>query len=132
MAASHQRRVGGENCEDAGKRLLECLSEIELCKSFAELLQLVERVTAPVTRFGSLARYDTTLRIGAKLTTPEVNVMPTVVYLHAGTMEGARNLGFDVDQEFLTMEEIAELHPELLRLKEAYHIENFLCCSLHF
>src|SRR5947209_5381382 len=36
----HQRRVGGENCEDAGKRLLECLSEIELCKSFAELLQL--------------------------------------------------------------------------------------------
>jgi hypothetical protein len=25
----HQHRVGGENCGDAGRRLLECLSEIE-------------------------------------------------------------------------------------------------------
>ena len=128
---SHQHRVGGDSCGDAAKRLLECLSEIEKCKGFDELLTLVRQATQPVTRFGDHAQYDTTLRIAAKLTTPEAILMPKVVYLHAGTREGARQLGFDTTQEFLTMQEIEQHHPELLRLKEPYHIENFLCCSLH-
>ena len=127
----HQHRVGAEICAIAAERLVACQTEIESCKSFDELLDLIGRETADVEGFGVLARYDTALRIGAKLTTPEINVMPTVVYLHAGTKEGARRLGFYTDQEYLTMEEIAELHPELLRLEKPDYIESFLCWSLH-
>ena len=127
---SHQRRCGPEALAEAADRLSLCLPEIELCNSFDQLLKLVERETDDVERFGDLAQYDTTLRIGAKLTTSEVNVLPTVVYLHAGTREGARKLGFEVNQAFLTLQEIEKRHPELLRLKEPYHIENFLCCSI--
>ncbi|MDZ4684040.1 MAG: hypothetical protein SH850_03060 [Planctomycetaceae bacterium] len=121
----HQHRVGKFKLAEAYKRLEPLLAQIEKCDSFDSLLSLIRQATKDIPRFGDLAEYDTALRIGARL-----GKLPTVVYLHAGTKAGAKRLGFDTSQEYLTMQEIEVRHPELLRLKEPHHIENFLCCSI--
>jgi len=117
----HQRRVGCEVLARGKDRLLKCLPEIESRADFEGVLLVVVRETKPVRRFGTLARYDTALRIGAKL-----NKLPTMVYLHAGTKRGAKLLGLGTTRDVLTMWEVSELCPDLQEL-EPHHIENFLC-----
>ena len=114
----HQRRVGKDVLAQAKDVLLQRLTEIEKCCNFAQLIDLVKQSTEAIDRFGSLAVYDTALRIGAKL-----NRLPEVVYLHAGTRTGAKALDLDTSQPFLR---IAEL-PEPLRQLEPHEIEDFLC-----
>jgi hypothetical protein len=123
---SHQRRPGRTVLAQAAGRLSACLPEIRACKTFEALLDLVRRKTADIFNFGKLCQYDTALRIGAKL-----NIKPTLVYLHAGTLKGARLLGFETRQGVLTMETIAQSRPELLRLKSPDYIESFLCWLTH-
>ena len=62
--------------------------------------------------------YDTAFRIGAKL-----NKLPTKVYLHTGTREGAKALGFDGKVKSIG---VYELQPEFQKL-EPYEIEDILC-----
>lgn len=114
----HQRRVGKDVLAQAKDVLLQRLTKIEKCCNFAQLIDLVKQSTEAIDRFGSLAIYDTALRIGAKL-----NRLPEVVYLHAGTRTGAKALDLDTSQPFLR---IAEL-PEPLHQLEPHEIEDFLC-----
>lgn len=114
----HQRRVGKEVLAEAKTALLNRLSDIKACGSFAELQELILTSTAAIDRFGSLAVYDTALRIGAKL-----NRLPEAVYLHAGTKAGAKALGLEVSKPFLKTAEL----PEPLKQLEPHEVEDFLC-----
>lgn len=114
----HQRRVGKDVLAEAKDVLLQRLIEIEQCSNFAQLIDVVKQSTEAIDRFGSLAVYDTALRIGAKL-----NRLPEFVYIHAGTKAGAKALELDASQPFLAISEL----PEPLRQLEPHEIEDFLC-----
>ena len=114
----HQRRVGREVLQEACKRLLLYTDEIQACKSFAKLLDLVEQYTANIQRFGRLAVYDTANRLGIYL-----HLDPEVVYLHAGTQKGAKALDLDTGRGYLAMDEL----PEPFRRLEPWECEDFLC-----
>ena len=80
------------------------------------LIRTVEECS--VSGFGVLAVYDTSLRLGSWL-----DALPTMVYLHAGTTQGARALGLDCSQKVIQVNDF----PEPLKDLEPYHVENFLC-----
>ncbi|MGI6079089.1 MAG: hypothetical protein ACOYCB_13215 [Fastidiosipilaceae bacterium] len=50
-------------------------------------------------------------------------ILPDHVYLHAGTLEGVENLGFDNPPDKLAMSDL----PSEFRKLEAYEVENCLC-----
>jgi hypothetical protein len=81
------------------------------------LHELVQIETADIHKIGALAVYDIAHRIGAFL-----GLQPTTVYLHCGTMAGARSLGFRGRQTL----RVAELPPQFRRLTAA-EIEDCLC-----
>src|SRR5262249_51982407 len=64
--------------------------DVRRCQTFGELLELVGHAVGRISGIGELTIYDTALRIGGKL-----GLEPDVVYLHAGTREGARVFGLD-------------------------------------
>ena len=63
----HQRRIPPAALEAAAKVLASVKRQIEACRTFEQLHDLVESVTLSIRRFGVLARYDTALRIGARV-----------------------------------------------------------------
>jgi hypothetical protein len=114
----HQYRVGKETLEQASKALQRHSHEIKACVSFDDLLSQVEDHTRRINRFGVLAVYDTSLRLGAKL-----GLWPEVVHLHAGTKKGCKALGLATKGRTLDMATL----PLPIRALEPYHAENFLC-----
>jgi hypothetical protein len=114
----HQHLVGKEKLEQARKALHRGSDEITACKSFDELLALVEDRTGSIDRFGVLAVYDTSLRLGAHL-----NLWPEVVYLHAGTKKDCKALGVANKGGTVEMEKL----PKPVRALEPYQAEDFLC-----
>jgi hypothetical protein len=112
----HQRRLSTATLEALHALLRR--APLARCRSFHELHTMVRRVIGPVPGVGRLMIYDTALRIGAKL-----GLEPERVYLHAGTRDGARNLGLDWRAESVEMK---ELPAELRRLK-AHQVEDVLC-----
>jgi len=128
----HQRRLGADILKRASDELLANLEEIKQCRGFDELLQRIESATRPLDGFGQVALYDTALRIGAKL-----DRWPKVVYLHAGTMEGYKNLcaicsshaylrKTRVGQKWVKWVRQEDLCEEV-RVLKPHHAENFLC-----
>jgi hypothetical protein len=122
---SHQRRLGTHTLKLASLELSKRanLKKIAQCQSlsFDELLQCVELATKPVHRFGSLAVYDTALRIGAKL-----DKRPGVVYLHAGAMTGYLALVKErraAGQKWVRLDDL----PKEVQVLKPHHAENFLC-----
>jgi hypothetical protein len=115
----HQHRLGAVILRSAGEKLSKQTNLIAQCQSFEELLQRVQSATRPVHQFGPLAVYDTALRIGAKR-----DMWPEVVYLHAGTMKGYKELmKTRVKQGWVPLDDL----PEEVRVLEPHHAENFLC-----
>jgi hypothetical protein len=114
----HQRRNGRATLKRAATALLKRIKQIEKCQSFAELLACVEEATEGIERFGELAAYDTSFRIGLKL-----KLTPKAVYLHTGTRDGCRALGLKGNRKYV---EISEL-PKELRLLKPHEAEDFLC-----
>lgn len=94
------------------------INKIEKCVHFDELFSLVEKLLLPIKGIGELYVYDTTLRIGANL-----NLLPTKIYLHAGTRTGAKRIGFQGTKKAI---EVSELPPVLQQLKP-FEIEDVLC-----
>jgi hypothetical protein len=86
--------------------------------SFEQLHKLVRRTVEPIPGVGELYVYDTALRIGAKL-----GVSPEMVYLHAGTRKGAKNLGFKSSCDTISITEL----PRALHKLEPREIEDLLC-----
>jgi hypothetical protein len=85
----HQWRVPRAALAEAERRLQLVSNHVAQAQDFAELHGLIEREIGDIPRIGCLAVYDIALRIGAFL-----GIAPALVYLHRGTREGARALGF--------------------------------------
>lgn len=114
----HQHLVGKEKLEQARKTLQKHADEFAGCESFDDLLSMVEDRTISIDRFGVLAVYDTSLRLGAHL-----GKWPEVVYLHAGTKKGCKALGVPTKGGKVEMEKL----PQSVRALEPYQAEDFLC-----
>ena len=80
--------------------------------------QVVQEVGALIRGIGELAVYDTALRIGAKL-----DLLPTQVYLHRGTRDGAAEIRIDPRCPSITVAELASAFAVL----EPHEIEDCLC-----
>lgn len=115
---SHQRRLKQTHLLRARYILLGSKEAIAGCKTFRELLALIERDAGSVHGLGELYCYDTALRIGAFL-----GLMPERVHLHAGTRDGAVALGFDPDRKSIGLRELPEAFWDL----EPYEAEDLLC-----
>ena len=114
----HQRRVGRKILTKVSKKLLRHADELAACKTFDDLLNCVEEITQRIDRFGVLAVYDTSLRIGSHL-----GLWPKLVYLHAGTKKGCKALGVNTAEGIVEMDDL----PKPIRPLEPYQAEDFLC-----
>ncbi len=114
----HQFRVGAATLEQARKAMQRHAAQIAECKVFDELLSVVEVRTSEIDRFGELAVYDTSLRLGAHL-----GLLPKVVYLHAGTRQGCKALGVAIEGGTVEMGSLPSPVQEL----KPYEAEDFLC-----
>lgn len=110
----HQRRIPGDVLQRAADALTR--QDIPACQSFDELHRAVRDWIGDLHGIGELAVYDIACRIGAFL-----GLRPELVYLHAGTREGARAL----ELRGATVRK-ADLPRAFLRLSPA-QIEDCLC-----
>jgi hypothetical protein len=111
----HQRRVAGKL--DLG--LEACLNQNQQPDNFDDfhaVYSWVESITQKISGLGVTTAYDVARRLGAWL-----NMQPTMVYLHAGAVEGAKKLG--IEGETVSLNDF----PEEIQKLEATHAENFLC-----
>jgi hypothetical protein len=96
------------------------IEELLAATDFDTLHSVVERVGLPLDGIGPLTVYDTAYRLGNYR-----RLQPELIYLHAGTAEGAKNLGGFIGKT---------LDPRLLRpvisdnLTPA-QIEDWLCIN---
>jgi hypothetical protein len=114
----HQRRIPRAALQESSRRLLGNLPRLRLTSSFDELFDLVEAIIRPIPKIGELAIYDTALRIGARF-----GLEPDKVYVHAGTREGLRALGFSGRERTVELNEL----PRPIRRLSAREAEDLLC-----
>lgn len=112
----HQRRVSHDAKAEAGQRIRHLKAADT--ESFEALFTRVQEAIGSIHGIGPLCVYDVALRIGALLGFP-----PAEVYLHRGSLAGARALGLDVTARSLPL----SAFPAELRRLHAWEIENFLC-----
>jgi hypothetical protein len=115
---THQRRLQKVSLQHAYRVLEANLRPIARAADFDDLHGLINRILEPVPGIGELYVYDTSLRIGAQL-----NLLPTQVYLHAGTRAGARTLGLDTSGPTIKPSSL----PRELRTLPPHEIEDILC-----
>jgi hypothetical protein len=115
---SHQCRIPESALTESRQRLLSLEASLSQASSFENLLEIVSLAIKPIPGIGDLTVYDTALRIGAKL-----GLEPSVVFLHAGTREGARILCLDVSCGYV---ELSKLPPDFQKLKPR-EVEDILC-----
>lgn len=98
----HQYRLKKVDLELFANNLIAIEHKISASTTFNALHELVE--SASCDGIGSLTIYDTTHRIGAH---PTLNLKPNLIYLHAGTKTGARNLlKRKITERFLNLEDL--------------------------
>ena len=98
-------------------KLLNKQSELQKCKDFESIHEIVS--DSKINGFGVLCVYDTSLRIASYL-----NIKPDRIYLHAGTLEGAKALGLKTKGErYLTVDEL----PREFKNIDCDYIEDILC-----
>lgn len=114
----HQRRIPEKVIKQAKKILLSNVKIVRRASDFDELYNIICNLVGNINGIGELYIYDTSLRIGAQL-----DFEPDKIYLHAGTMQGARKLGLNTKQGFI---EVTDLPKEFSKLK-AREIEDCLC-----
>lgn len=114
---SHQNRIPKETLENFKKEIKKQKDTILNCRTFDELLEISEN--SSVKGIGPLAEYDIAFRYGR-----QTGIYPDKVYLHAGTREGAKELGIvKRGAKYLTKEEL----PAYLKEIESWMVEDFLC-----
>lgn len=118
---SHQRRLKKVSLEQAYQKLLTYIPDIEQARNFDSLFELIDRILKSVEGIGELYVYDTALRIGAKK-----GILPTKIYLHAGTRIGAKELGFDGKGKTLKKSDLLVSYSDF-QLLEPHEIEDVLC-----
>lgn len=103
-----------------GLRLIE--RRLETSHAFEDLHRRIVSVALHTHGLGALWAYDTAARIGAVL-----DLFPGAVFLHAGALKGAEELGFDVrGRRKLPLHEVRARYPELRRFS-ADELESFFC-----
>lgn len=114
----HQRRIPVRVLAEGKKALLKLEEELRKAKDFEEIHKWVETSFRRVPGLGTLVIYDTALRIGTYR-----KLLPQVVYLHAGALQGAIALGLAGRGCRIRPE---ELPPEFRSLRPD-QIEDCLC-----
>jgi hypothetical protein len=114
---SHQRRLPAAVLGAAKRALIAVASRLRRCDSFAGLHDVVHASIGPIRGIGALTIYDITTRLGAYL-----DLEPKAVYLHAGTLKGARALGLD-GAKTLSPEAL----PPAFRVLKPREMEDCLC-----
>jgi hypothetical protein len=112
----HQRRLKNEIMNIVKQKLLLRKHDIESCHTFDEVISIVK--AEAIKGFGELAIYDTALRISAHL-----DIYPDKVYLHAGTLKGAKAMGLNVKHNPIVVQDL----PSYLKGLKPHEIEDFLC-----
>jgi len=101
----HQRRLPRAVLEAAAAELSR--ARLDDAPDFDVLQRRVKAAIGSISGIGELTVYDTALRVGAKL-----GLLPTRVYLHSGTRDGARALGLNWRAESLA---VMECRPSFVR-----------------
>lgn len=97
---SHQRRRGRVRLNAFADKLKLKEKEIKRAKTFDDLYSIIEKVNSD--GIADLTKYDTATRIGAYL-----NLFPDKIYLHTGTMIGAKNLLGNLNgKKFITVDDL--------------------------
>lgn len=112
----HQRRLPQRALRAAHRRLAKC--DLESCRSFDELHDLIDDEIGNLESIGELAVYDIACRIGAYL-----KLEPQRVYLHRGTRAGAQAIGLTGSQKTLELKDL----PTAFRSLKAGEIEDCFC-----
>ena len=112
----HQRRVGYARLQVFERSLQRIKRAIEACGDFDELHRTIAR--RRTDGIGDLTVYDTAVRLGAYL-----GLEPEHVYLHAGTLAGARTLELPTATKRLD----PSLLPRALTEVSPDEAEDFLC-----
>ena len=115
---THQQRISQGALKKATQCLNKSKAEINKCGSFEDLHEIIFSTTKNIAGIGPLYVYDTALRIGANL-----KIYPKIIYLHCGTMVGAKNLGLITRGKALCKEQL----PKALQELQPNEIENLLC-----
>jgi hypothetical protein len=113
----HQRRRSESTLGDAERKLVAVAHRLRTAASFTELHDLVHAAIQDIEGIGPLTVYDIATRIGGHL-----RLEPEVVYLHAGTAEGAKALGLN-DRNTLS----PALLPPAFQALRPREIEDCLC-----
>lgn len=87
--SSHQNRIRPSLLKEAEHRLQQASTDIQSAPDFERLHSAVESLIGPISGVGELCVYDIAHRIAAFR-----GFEPKLVYLHRGTRDGARALGF--------------------------------------
>jgi len=114
---SHQRRIRLAPMRQAGKFLAQAGAELKGFNTFETLHEFLANAFSKIRGLGPLYTYDTALRIGFFL-----KLEPKLLYLHAGTRDGARAIGI----RSVRAVKVDKLPPEL-QVLAPHEIENFLC-----
>lgn len=112
----HQHRLKRAVLKKTADRLLRNGQRLINATTFEDIMRVVQG--SRVKGFGTLAIYDVALRVGLSN-----GILPTCVYLHAGTRKGARRLRLNASKSTLRIDEL----PKPLRALQPHHVENFLC-----
>ena len=112
----HQRRIPKAAMEQAEVRLQAIDQNLAKASDFAALHHLVEERIGGIEGIGELTVYDIAHRLGAYF-----RIAPQLVYLHAGTKDGAR--AFNVTGESVRPQNLPR---DFARLTPA-EIEDCLC-----
>lgn len=116
----HQRRIPNKVLKKVIYQLEKNRVELAGAKTFPELYSIVDGIEVP--GYGLLATYDFAIRYAFGK-----GIVPEDVYLHAGTLEGAKTV----------LAEKKKIHPgDIITVKElqkplqklnGLHLENLLC-----
>jgi len=115
---SHQRRVPTAALRRSADRLQDALPDLKAARDFDALYALVQATVGELRGIGALTVYDTANRLGGKL-----KLEPRRVYLHAGTLAGARAIGIPTEQDVVAM----SVFPKEFRRLRPREVEDALC-----
>jgi hypothetical protein len=122
---SHVRAYWRSSVYKAREELGKKLKAIEGAETFDDLYERIGTIIRPIRGVGDLTTYDIAHRIGLYLSKRDNNpkLLPSHVYLHAGTKEGARFLGVKGKRKVGK----SEFGFKELNSLSAQFLEDFLC-----
>ena len=120
---SHQSCIKTSAASCFVELLLKKQIALSSCQSFSELFKLIENIACDpkCSGVGPLCVFDTAQRIGIHL-----GLEPKEIYLHAGVLKGAENIGIQTKG----IKSIPVTHnkiPKELQKYNSIHLENILC-----